>query len=251
MMIQVIGVKGIPIVRPNDDLAELICKAVKEQGLSIKDGDVVVVTQRVVSKSEGRIVHLKDVKPSPFAKTLAKLTDKPPELVEVILRESKSIRRVGHGVIIAETHHGWVCANAGIDISNVSGGNHVTTLPKDPDASARRIRQRIRELTGKDVAVIVSDTFGRPFREGVTDVAVGCAGLEPIHDRRGERDLFGYELRVKQVAVADELASAAELVIGQAAEGVPAAIVRGYAYRKSETATSASLRMVREKDLFL
>ena len=251
-MIQVFGVKGLPIVKKGDNLAQLICRAAERQRTPLRDGDVIVVTHVIASRAEGNVVNLDEVVPSEFAKTVAKQLDKNPALVEVILRESKAIRRMGDGHLIMETKHGFVCANAGVDQSNVPGGERtVAPLPKNPDHSAQRIRRGIKELTGKDVAVIISDTHGRPFREGEINVAVGVAGMSPIRDRRGETDLFGYVLRVKQTAIADELSSAAELVIGQAKEGIPVAIIRGYAYPKSEKATAKMLVRKRRKDLFI
>jgi len=250
-IIKIIPVKGLPIIKEGEDLGDLICKAAEEQGTSIQEGDVIVVTHVVVSRAEGNVVNLDTVTPSEFAKTIAKEFDKDPAHVEVVLREAKAIIRMGDGHIIAETRHGFICANAGVDKSNVPGDRNVVPLPVDPDISARRIRQRIREITGKDVAVIISDSHGRALRNGAINVAVGVAGMKPIHDRRGETDLFGYTLRVKQTAVADELSSAAELVIGQANEGIPAAIIRGYPYQKSEEATSRDLIRPKEKALFL
>jgi coenzyme F420-0:L-glutamate ligase/coenzyme F420-1:gamma-L-glutamate ligase len=250
-VIQIIGVEGLPIIKAGDNLAELICRAAERQGTPIQDGDIIVVTHVVVSRAEGRVVNLDEVTPSPFAKTVAELYGKDPAVVEVVLREAKSIRRMADGKIITETKHGFVCANSGVDKSNVPGERFVALLPEDPDASAARIRREIRRLTGCDVAVIISDTHGRPLREGEINVAVGVSGLKPIRDRRGEKDLFGYVLRVKQTAVADELSSAAELVIGQADEGVPVAIIRGYKYIKSEDAKATELIRPREKDLFL
>lgn len=249
--IQIFGIEGIPIVRAGDNLAELICKAAEKQGTPIKDGDIIVVTHVVVSRAEGRIVNLEEVEPSLFAKTFAQLYNKDPAIVEVVLREAKGIRRMMDGKIITETKHGFVCANSGVDKSNVPGGKYVALLPDDPDASAEKIRQEIKRLTGRNVAVIVSDTHGRPFREGEINIAIGVSGLKPLRDRRGERDLFGYVLRVKHTAVADELASAAELVIGQADEGVPAAIIRGYTFIMSESGKAAELIRPKEKDLFL
>jgi len=249
--VQVIAVKGLPIIEEGDDLAKLLSEAAERQGTPIEDGDVVVVTHVIASRAEGNTVNLDDVLPSDFAKTVAKQLDKDPALVEVILRESKSIRRMGDGHLITETKHGFVCANAGVDQSNTPGERIVTLLPKNPDRTARNIRRRIRKLTGKDVAVIVSDTHGRPLREGEINVAVGVSGISPIRDRRGETDLFRYVLRVKRTAVADELASAAELVIGQAREGVPVAIIRGYSYPKSERAKAKDLIRCRSKDLFI
>jgi len=250
-MVRVIGVKGLPIIKEGDDLARLICKAAKQQRTPLQDGDVIVVTHVVVSRAEGNVFNLDEVVPSEFAKTVAKQLDKDPALVEVVLRESKGIRRMGDGHLIVETKGGLVCANAGVDQSNVPGERIVAPLPKNPDRSARLIRRRIKKLTGKDVAVIISDTHGRPFREGEINIAVGVAGLTPIRDRRGETDLFGYVLRVKQTAIADELASAAELVIGQAKEGIPVAIIRGYPYPKSEKASAKMLVRKRRKDLFI
>src|SRR3990170_719982 len=208
-LVQVFGVKGLPIIKKGDDLAELICKASEKQRTPLKDDDVIVVTHVVASRAEGNIVNLDEVVPSEFAKTVAKQLDKDPALVEVILRESKAIRRMGDGHLIVESKHGFVCANAGVDQSNVPGERIVAPLPKNPDRSAQPMRRRIKELTGKDVAVIISDTHGRAFREGEINIAVGVAGIVPIRDRRGETDLFGYVLRVKQTAIADELASAA------------------------------------------
>jgi len=250
-IIQIIGVEGLPIIKAGDNLAELICRAAEHQGTPIQDGDIIVVTHVVVSRAEGRVVNLDEVTPSQFSQTVAELYGKDPAMVEVVLREAKSIRRMADGKIITETKHGFVCANSGVDKSNVPGERCVALLPEDPDASAARIRHEIKRLTGCDVAVIISDTHGRPLREGEINVAVGISGLKPIRDRRGEKDLFGYVLRVKQTAVADELSSAAELVIGQADEGVPVAIIRGYKYVKSEDARATELIRPREKDLFL
>lgn len=250
-VIQIIGIGGLPIIKAGDNIAELICRAAEKQGTPIQDGDIIVVTHVVVSRAEGQVVNLDEVEPSAFAKNIATLYDKDPAMVEVVLREAKSIRRMAEGKIITETRHGFVCANSGVDKSNVPGERYVALLPKDPDASANRIRLEIKRLTGCDVAVIISDTHGRPLRVGEINVAVGVAGLKPIIDRRGEKDLFGYVLRVKQTAVADELASAAELAIGQADEGIPAAIIRGYPFIKSEDAKATELVRPREMDLFL
>lgn len=250
-MIQVLPVKGLPMIRKGDNLAQLIGNAAEKQGTPLQEGDVIVVTHVAVSKAEGRIYNLDEVVPSEFAKNVAKELRKDPALVEVILRESKGIRRMSKGRLIAESRHGFVSANAGVDMSNVSGGRLVAPLPRNPDRSARNIRKGIMKLLGKDVAVIVSDTHGRPFRMGEINVAIGVAGLNPIRDRRGETDLFGYVLHVKQTAVADELASAAELVIGQANEGIPVAIIKGYPYTTSEKATARMLIRKKRKDLFL
>lgn len=249
--VEIIPVEGLPIIKRGDNLAELICNAAERQFTPIQEGDIIVVTHVIVSRAEGNVVDLDDVVPSEFAKTVAQQFNRDPALVEVVLKEAKSIIRMGSGHLIAETKHGFICANAGVDKSNVPGERHVALLPENPDASARRIRRGIKKLTGKDVAVIISDTHGRALRNGAINIAIGVAGIEPIHDRRGETDLFGYTLKVKQTDVADELSSAAELVMGQADEGIPVAIIRGYKYLKSETATSERLIRPKEKSLFI
>lgn len=246
--IEIIGIKGLPLVKEGDDIARLIVEAAEKQNIKILDNDVIVVAQSIVSKAEGRVVDLSEITPSPFSIAVSKQVGKSPQMVEVILREAKRIVRMRH-VIITETMHGFVCANSGVDESNVSGGGKVTLLPLDPDESARRIKDGIFRLTGADVAVIISDTHGRPFREGAINVAVGVAGLKPVWDRRGEKDLYGYVLRSTFVAVADELASAAELIMGQADEGIPVVIVRGYRYIKGD-GSYRELLMPPEKDLF-
>jgi len=250
-MIQIFGLRGLPIVKKGDDLAELICYSAEEQGIHVEDNDIIVITHVVVSRAEGNVVNLDTVEPSEFAKSLGHRLKKDPALVEVVLRQSRSVVRMGGGNIIAETKHGFICANAGVDKSNVPGERNVALLPVDPDRSAQRIRRKIKRLTGKDVAVIVSDTHGRPLRDGQINVAIGVAGIDPIRSLVGEEDLFGYVLTVKRTAVADELASAAELVIGQAAEGVPVAVIRGYAYPKSMRARATKLIRPRQKDLFI
>ena len=248
--IKIIAVESLPLIKEGDNLAELISNAAKKQGTPIQENDVIVVTHVVVSKAEGNIINLDEVTPSKKAKEIAQQTNKDPALVEVILRETKEIVRIGQNSIITETNSGIICANAGVDRSNVSGDRNVVPLPKNPNASAQNIRQEIKHLTGANVAVIVSDTHGRPFRMGEINVAVGVAGIKPIRDRRGEKDLFGYVLRIKQTAIADELSSAAELVIGQANEGIPAAIIRGYNYQTNDNVSATELIRAKEKDLF-
>jgi len=249
--IQIIPIKGLPMIKKGDKLAELISKAADRQGTPIQSGDVIVMTHVMISKAEGSVVNLDEIEASEFAKTIAKEMGKDPAIVEVVLRESKSIIRMGNNSIITETKHGFFCANSGVDRSNVSGERNVALLPKNPDKSAARVRRRIKALTGNDVAVIVSDTNGRPLRDGEINVAIGVAGFRPIRDRRGEKDLYGYTLRIKRTAIADELASAAELVIGQANEGIPVAIVRGYSYPKSEGAKATELVRPKEKEFFI
>lgn len=249
--IEIIPVPGIPIVKPGDDIARLIHDAVAKARLMLEDSDILVVAETVIAKSEGSLVELETVEPRPLARIIAERTGKDPRVVEVILREAKEIVRLRGSHIITETKHGWICANSAVDISNVSGGYTVATLPKNADDSARKIHEGLKELTGKKVGVIISDTFGRPFRMGQSNVAVGIAGLKPILDRRGERDLFGYLLRVKEIAIADEIAAAAELVTGEADEGIPVAIIRGYAFVPSDDATIRDLIRPHEMDLFL
>ena len=249
-VVRIIGIEGLPIIKAGDNLAELICDAAEKQSTPIQNGDILVVTHVVVSRAEGKVVNLDEVVPSEFAKNIAEQHEKDPALVEVVLRESKSIRRMSDGKLITETKHRFVCANSGVDKSNVPGERNVALLPEDPDCSAEEIRREIRRLTDCDVAVVVSDTHGRPLREGEINIAIGIAGISPIKDRRGEKDLFGYVLRVKRTAIADELASAAELVIGQADEGIPVALIRGYNYPESEDAKATDLVRPKEQDLF-
>ncbi len=246
--LQVIGLIGLPEIRPGDDLPALIIEAARAQGTGVRDGDVLVVTQKVVSKAEGCLVNLTEVQPSDRAREVAKATGRDVRLVEVILRESRRIVRQEGQVIITETKHGFVCANAGVDASNVGGGDLVALLPEDPDRSAESIRRVIQQKTGAVVAVIVSDTFGRPWREGHTNVAVGVAGMSPVRDYVGQRDPFGYELRVSTMAVADELAGAAEPVMGKLSR-IPVVIVRGLAF---EVGAGSAQELIRppERDLF-
>ncbi len=249
--VEVIGVTGLPIIKEGDDISKMIVEAAEKQGTTIKEGDIIVITHVIVSRAEGNVVNLARVIPSDFAKALAHQSNKDPRLVEIVLREARRIVRMDDGRIITQTKHGFICANSGVDQSNVPGEINVALLPRNPDRSAQEIRRKIMRLTGKDVAVIISDTHGRPFREGEINIAIGTSGINPIQDRRREKDLFGYILRVKRTAIGDELSSAAELVIGQANEGIPAAIIRGYTYRKSERARATDLIRPKEKDLFL
>jgi len=239
-VITVVPVDGLPEIREDDDLAALIAERA-----ALRDGDVLVVAQKAVSKAEGRIVRLADVEPSPEAQELA--GDEDPRRLEVILRESKRIVRTRPPLVIAETRHGFVCASAGVDSSNAPEPDTVVLLPEDPDASAARLRERLRELAGVEVGVIVSDSFGRAWRQGTTDVAIGLAGIQPLLDLKGERDQAGYELHATVIAVADELASAAELVMGKT-RGIPAAVIRG-AHAPGD-GSAHDLVMPAERDLF-
>ena len=237
-----IPVRGLPEVREGDDLAALIASAAK-----LADGDIVVVAHKVVSKAEGRVVRLAEVEASAQARDLA--ADEDPRRLEVILRESARVVRARPPLVIAETRHGFVCASAGVDSSNAPEAGTLVLLPVDPDASAARLRARLRELTGAEIAVIVSDSFGRAWRQGTTDVAIGCAGVEPLLDLHGERDATGYELHATVIAVADELAGAAELVRGKL-NRVPAAVVRGFGFEPSGEGTARELVIPPDRDLF-
>jgi coenzyme F420-0:L-glutamate ligase / coenzyme F420-1:gamma-L-glutamate ligase len=236
----VLAVKGLPEIEPGADLARLIAEAT-----TLEDGDVVVVAHKVVSKAEGRIVDLADVEPSERARALA--ADGDPRRIEVVLGESARIVRLRPPLVISQTRHGYVCASAGVDASNAPGPDTLVLLPVDPDASAAALRERLHDLTGRDVAVIVSDSFGRAWRQGTTDVAIGCAGLTPLVDLGGQRDRAGYELHATVIAVADEIAGAAQLVMGKL-DAVPVAVVRGLDVGGDGTA--ADLVMPPERDLF-
>jgi len=245
--IELIGVEGVVEVKPGDNLVDLIGSALRESKEELFDGDVLVVAQKIVSKAENRVVRLETIEPSLRAKEWAAAYDKDPRVVEVVLRESKRIVRMERGVLIGETEHGFVCANAGVDVSNVADGT-VTLLPKDSDASARTIREGLQSEFGVSLAVIISDTFGRPWREGLVNVALGVSGMAPLIDYRGLEDSHGNVLKVTVIAIADELASAAELMMKKSA-GVPVVIVRGLEYQRSE-ATGRALIRAAELDLF-
>jgi coenzyme F420-0:L-glutamate ligase/coenzyme F420-1:gamma-L-glutamate ligase len=242
--LRVIPLEGIPAVEEGADLAALCAESAGRFG-GLADGDVLVVAQKAVSKAEGRVVALDDVDASPLAHAIA--GDHDPRQLELILRESARVLRLRPPLVIAETRHGFVCASAGVDASNAPGAGTLVLLPVDPDASANGLRAGIAERTGRDVAVIVSDSFGRPWRQGTTDIAIGVAGLKPLLDLRGTRDPAGYELRTTTIAVADEIAGAAELVMGKVA-GIPAAVVRGLAVAGEGSARD--LVMPAERDLF-
>jgi coenzyme F420-0:L-glutamate ligase/coenzyme F420-1:gamma-L-glutamate ligase len=250
--ISLIGLPGIPEVAEGNDLAPLIVEAAQRAGMGLAGRDVLVVAQKIVSKAEGRIVSLKDVMPSGLAREFAETWGKDPRMVEVVLRASRRIVRMDRGMIIAETAHGFICANAGVDASNVPGEDRVSLLPVDPDASAQRLRKNLEELSGAQVAVIVSDTFGRPWREGLTNVAIGVAGLAPLVSYIGRQDPHGHTLRVTELAVADEMAAAAGLIMGKL-ERVPVVLIRGYRFSEgspTEEGRARSLVRPPERDLF-
>jgi coenzyme F420-0:L-glutamate ligase/coenzyme F420-1:gamma-L-glutamate ligase len=243
--LEILPVEGIPEVQPGDDLSELISRTAGED---LRAGDILIVTHKIVSKAEGRLVDLRAIEPSALAKGFAARYKRDPRQIEVVLRESRRIVRMDRGLIIAETRHGFVCANAGVDVSNVRGDDRVCLLPVDPDASAARLRKALVARMGSNLAVIVSDSFGRPWREGITNVAIGISGMDPLADYRGQRDPHGRPLEASVLAVADELAAAAELVMGKTA-GIPVAIVRGYPYERG-SGTGRDLLMPPERDLF-
>jgi coenzyme F420-0:L-glutamate ligase/coenzyme F420-1:gamma-L-glutamate ligase len=245
--VRIIPVQGMPEVHGGDDIAAMIVDASRTAG-GVFDGDVLVVTQKVVSKAEGRVVDLASVPPGAFAQSVAAQWEKDARQVEVVLGETKRIVRMGHGVMICETHHGFICANAGVDASNVEKTGTVCLLPVDSDASAGRIRGAVQAAFGVQAAVIISDSFGRPWREGIVNFAIGCAGMLPLIDYTGQLDPAGYELRVTAMAVVDELAAAAELVHGKLAR-VPVAIIRGAEYTAGEGTVRQIIRDA-ELDLF-
>ena len=241
-------IHGLPEVRPGDDLAEILWAALMRQALRLAAGDVLVVAHKVVSKAEGRLVDLKTVTPTPFARSAAAELKKDARLVEVILRETRRIVRLDRGVMVVETHHGLVCANAGVDQSNVPGDGVVALLPRDPDASARALRKALEDRAGCRLGVIVADTFGRPWREGLVNVAVGVSGMPALRDYRGQQDPYGFTLVGTMMATADEVASAAELVMGKV-DGVPAVLVRGLPPAEGDGCAADLLRPP-ERDIF-
>jgi coenzyme F420-0:L-glutamate ligase/coenzyme F420-1:gamma-L-glutamate ligase len=249
--VSIVGLEGFPMVKAGDNVAELIVTVAEKENVTFEDGDVVVVGHKIVSKAEGRTVRLKDVKPSNRAEELSKLTLRDPRLVELVLREAKRVVKATKEILIIENRSGFVCINAGVDKSNVESEDAYVLLPTDPDKSAREIRSQIRRLTGRNVAVTICDTYSRPFRRGQVEFAIGVAGMKLFRDYRGKKDLFGYVMKVKRSAIADEIASAAELLMGQGKEGIPAVIIKGLKEVKTTEDTSVSeLLMPKQEDLF-
>lgn len=246
--ITLIAVDGIPMVKAGDDLAALIAAGLDSTGIKLEAGDIVVSCQKIVSKAEGRLVSLKDVAPSAFAENLAKRWEKDPRAVELVLRQTSRIVRNDHGVIIVETGPGWVCANAGIDESNSLEEDSAILLPVDPDLSAAKLRDALRRRYGVDIAVVITDTFGRPWRDGLTEICLGIAGMNAMLDLRGQTDLGGRELHHTVVAIADEIACAAGLLM-EKASAVPVVVVRGYQYEPAEGSAKVLIRPA-EADLF-
>jgi coenzyme F420-0:L-glutamate ligase/coenzyme F420-1:gamma-L-glutamate ligase len=251
--LQLTALGGLPLVRPGDDLAGWILPSLKSNHLALSSGDVLILAQKIVSKSEGRLVDLDGVTPSVRALSLSKKCEKDPRFVEVVLRESREVLRVRPGLLVVEHRLGFVCANAGVDRSNVGlregQGEWVLLLPADPDASCRTLRDRLKQSTGADIGVIINDSHGRAWRNGIVGVAIGVAGLPALEDLRGRMDLYDYQLQITQVAAADELASAASLLMGQADESLPVVHARGFPYALRESSLAELIRP-KEMDVF-
>jgi coenzyme F420-0:L-glutamate ligase / coenzyme F420-1:gamma-L-glutamate ligase len=248
-LLQITSIRVSNDIRQYDDLNAMILAAISHSQIEIQNDDILVVTHKIVSKAEGRVVDLTSIKPSPKAIRMAEEHDKDPRVMELILNESTQILRAKNGIIISETKHGFVCANAGVDQSNVEGDDTAVLLPVAPDESASRLQDVVKKNVGKEIAVVITDTFGRTFRNGQTNVAIGIAGINPIKSYIGTYDMYGRKLRVTEIAVADEIASAAELVMGKA-EGTPVAIVRGYNFEKASISSVKPLLREKERDLF-
>jgi coenzyme F420-0:L-glutamate ligase/coenzyme F420-1:gamma-L-glutamate ligase len=253
--LQLIPVENFPMVKPGDNLAAILVGCLEAQRITLHNKDILVLAQKIVSKSEGRLINLEKVVPSKLAIELSQKVNKDPRQVQVILDESKEVLWSTPGIFVVETHHGYVCANAGVDRSNIEqaeSGEWLSLLPQNPDRSAAHLRQELFKLTGQDVAVIINDTHGRPFRMGGIGVALGSAGITALLDRRGEQDLFGYILQNTLVATADELAAAASLLMGQGDEAVPVVLVRGYRFQAASEPDSGASTLIRppDKDVF-
>jgi coenzyme F420-0:L-glutamate ligase/coenzyme F420-1:gamma-L-glutamate ligase len=246
MLVTIFPLRNFPLINPGDDLESIMVSELRK--ISLEDDDILVIAHTIVSKAENKVYNLEETSPSPFAQSIGEFQEKDPRKIEVILQESSEIIRMNEHVLITATKHGFICANSGVDKSNTPGET-VIGLPNDPDSSARRIRERIIKDLGKNVAVIISDTFGRPLRVGTVNVAIGAAGINPIDDLRGQKDLFGYELKSTVVAKADEVAAAAGIVMGQSDEGTPVIIVRGVDYEKADISATILIRD-RQTDVF-
>ena len=246
------ALEGFPLIRSGDDVGKIIFEVCKNNGLSIKDHDVIVVAQKIFSKAEKRVLNLKDVVASQEAKKLSRVTGKDPRFIELVLRETKTVLKASREILLVKDRRGLVCINAGIDKSNIKGGENFALLPKNPDRSTRKCRLTIEKLTGKRVAVVMCDTYSRPFRRGQVNFAIGVSGTNLFRDYRGKKDLFGHVLRVKNVAVVDEVAAAAELLMGQGAEATPVVIIRGLrSFAEScENCRIRELTISSEDDLF-
>lgn len=246
MVIEIFPLEDFPIINPNDPLDDIILNHLKK--IDLYNGDVIVIAHTIVSKAEGNVINLDDVKPSKLANNIAALQNKDPRKIEVVLREAEEIVRMDDRILITATKHGFICANSAVDKSN-SPGNTVVTLPKNSDESAKRIRQKIKKKMGIDIAIIISDTFGRPFRSGTINVAIGISGIMPLIEFKGKKDLYGYELKATVVSRADEICTAAGLIMGQSDEGYPIVIVRNASFVKGEGSIKEVIRP-RDKDIF-
>jgi coenzyme F420-0:L-glutamate ligase/coenzyme F420-1:gamma-L-glutamate ligase len=246
--LEIIGVDGLPEIKEGDDLTRLFLEALEEGKLELEDGDAIVFTSKIVAKSEGRVVDLSGVRVSGEAERIAKETEKDPRIVQLVLSEAKAIVRMMKNHVIVETKHGFVCANAGVDESNVEEGKAVL-LPKDPQKSAQQLKKEIEEQSGKAISILISDSFGRAFRDGVTGICIGVSGIPALVDRRGEEDRFGKIARITKEAIADEICAAVNLVMGEFKEGVPIAIVRGLKLERCESDVQ-ELLFNKEDDLF-
>ncbi len=250
-MLQIIAIDQLPLLNKGDDLARMIVARVRRLGFGIKNRDILVIGQKAISKTEGRVVNIDQIKPSGRAERLARRIGKRPEFIEVVLRDSRRVLRADRDAFVVVTKDGQTCMNGGVDKSNIQRDNMYSLLPENPDASARLLRRRIKKLTGKEVGVVICDTRSRPFRRGQVEECIGVAGMSPLVDYRGQKDLFGYKLRFKNVALADELASAAELVMGQGREATPVAIIRGLTrVRFQEHSSAKNMGVTAEEDLF-
>jgi coenzyme F420-0:L-glutamate ligase/coenzyme F420-1:gamma-L-glutamate ligase len=247
-----IALEDFPLIKSGDNIAKIIVRTAWKNGLKIEDGDIIAVAQKIFSKAEKRVIRLKDVVSSKEAEEIAKITEKSPKFVELVLKETKRVIKSSREVLLVEDKRGLICINAGIDKSNVEGRGNFALLPENPDKSAERCRMEIKKLTGKDVAIVVCDTYSRPFRRGQVNFAIGVAGINPFKDYRGKKDLFGQVLKVKNVAVIDEIAAAAELLMGQAKEAIPVVIFKGLneVVEFCEKCSISELQISSEEDLF-
>ena len=249
-IVNIIGLENFPLVKAGDDLAKIIVETAAKNNVQIENGDIIVISQKIVSKAEGRVVKISQINPSEEALKLAEKVQRDPKLIELVLKETRRIIKASPEILIVEDKRGLICINAGVDKSNVPRDSY-SLLPENPDESARKIKERIAELTGKNVSVVIGDTFSRPFRRGQVEFAIGIAGIKPFKDYRGQRDLYNNLLRVKNVAIVDEIACAAELVMGQAKEAIPVAIIKNL--ERAETSEKSSIKELaisRQEDLF-
>jgi coenzyme F420-0:L-glutamate ligase/coenzyme F420-1:gamma-L-glutamate ligase len=246
------ALEDFPLVKFGDNVAKIIIETAERNGLKIEEGDVIAIAQKIFSKAEERVISLREVSPSKEAERIAKTTRKSPKFVELVLQETRNVLKASRDLLLVEDKRGLICINAGIDKSNVEGRGNFALLPENPDRSAEKCREEIRRLTGKNIAVIICDTFSRPFRRGQVNFAIGVSGIKPFKDYRGEKDLFGYVLKVKNTAVADEIAAAAELLMGQAQEGRPVVVFRGLTglVGSCENCSATDLQISRKEDLF-